>query len=138
MGMYDQLYYRGEEYQTKDTPAQLLDNYKIEQDQESGHWYLWHEEYEAEWVETEGLFGGGLKKSNERWVLCDSFDGLVRFYREDKEKGGYKEDAWIEYQALFMNGHMIKLTQTRGQEPLEPLTAWYKQGIKDLQLKENK
>ena len=129
MGMFDQLYYRGEEYQTKDTPAQLLDNYKIENDQ------LWYEEYDAEWVETEGLFGGGLKKSNERWVLCDSFDGLVRFYREDKEKGGYKADAWIEYQALFMNGHMIKLQQTRGQELL---TAWYKQGIEDLQLKENK
>ena len=129
MGMFDQLYYRGEEYQTKDTPAQLLDNYRIEDNQ------LWYEEYDAEWVDGEGLFGGGLKKFNERWVLCDGFDGLVRFYREDKEKGGYKADAWIEYKALFMNGHMIKLTQTRGQEPL---TAWYKQGVEDVQLKENK
>ena len=129
MGMFDQLYYRGEEYQTKDTPAQLLDNYKIENDQ------LWYEEHEAEWVETEGLFGGGLKKFNERWVLCDGFDGLIRFYREDQDRGGHKSDAWIEYRALFMNGHMIKLTQTRGQEPL---TAWYSQGIEDLKLKENK
>jgi hypothetical protein len=136
MGMFDQLYYRGEEYQTKDTPAQLLDNYKIEVDQDSGLPYLWHEEYDSEWVDDgRHLFGGGLLRSNERWVLCDSFDGLIRFYREDKEKGGYKADAWIEYQALFMNGHMIKLTQTRGQEPL---TAWYSQGIEDLQLKENK
>jgi len=86
-------------------------------------------------VEDEGLFGGGLLKSNERWVLCDNFDGLIRFYREDLDRGGYKQDAWIEYEALFMNGHMIKLTQTAG---VEPLTAWYRQGIEDLKLKENK
>jgi len=129
MGMFDQLYYQGKEYQTKDTPAQLLDNYRIEDNQ------LWYEEYDAEWVDGEGLFGGSLKKFNERWIPCNGFDGLVRFYREDKEKGGYKADAWIEYKALFMNGHMIKLTQTRGQEPL---TAWYRQGIEDLKLKENK
>jgi hypothetical protein len=30
---------------------------------------------------------------------------------------------------------MIKLQQTAGQEPL---TAWYKQGVEDVQLKENK
>jgi hypothetical protein len=129
MGMFDQLYYQGQEYQTKDTPAQLLDNYKIEDNQ------LWYEEYDAEWVETEGFFGGGVRKFNERWIPCNGFDGLVRFYREDQDRGGYKEDAWIEYRALFMNGHMIKLTQTRGQEPL---TAWYSQGIEDLKLKENK
>jgi len=129
MGMFDYLYYRGDEYQTKDTDAQLLDDYKIENDQ------LWYKEYDSEWVETEGFFGGGIRKSNERWVRCDGFDGVVRFYREDQDRGGYKEDAWIEYQALFMNGHMIKLTQTRGQEPL---TAWYSQGIEDLKLKDDK
>jgi hypothetical protein len=129
MGMFDLILYQGEQYQTKDTDAQLLDNYRIEDDQ------LWHEEYDSEWVDGEGIFGGGLLKSNERWVLCDSFDGLIRFYREDQDRGGYKADAWIEYEALFMNGHMIKLTQTRG---VEPLTAWYKQGVEDLTLKENK
>jgi len=48
MGMFDNIEYRGRPYQTKDTPAQMLDNYKIEQDQDSGHWYLWHEEYDAD------------------------------------------------------------------------------------------
>jgi hypothetical protein len=51
------------------------------------------------------------------------------------DRGGYKADAWVEYEALFMNGHMIKLTQTAG---VEPLTAWYSRGIEDLKLKENK
>jgi hypothetical protein len=68
------------QYQTKDTPLQTLDNYKIEQDQDSGHWRLWHEEYDAEWIEEEGLFGGTLVQSNWRWVRCDDFDGEIRFY----------------------------------------------------------
>jgi hypothetical protein len=128
MGMFDQLYYRGNQYQTKDTPAQALDNYRIEDDQ------LWFEDYESEWVDGEGIFGGGIRKFNERWEPCNGFDGLIRFYREDLDRGGYKADAWIEYEALFMNGHMIKLTQTRG---VEPLTAWYKQGVEDLHKERN-
>jgi len=88
MGMFDNLQYRGREYQTKDTPAQMLDNYKIEQDQTSGHWYLWREEYDAEWVEDEGLFGGSIKQSNHRWVLFEEFDGEIRFYyyRTDEDQ----------------------------------------------------
>jgi hypothetical protein len=125
MGMFDNIKYCNEEYQTKDTPTQLLDNYKIENDQ------LWYEEYDAEWEDGAGLFGGGIRKFNERWVLCDDFDGLIRFYREDQSRGGYKNDAWVEYRALFMNGNMIKLTQTRG---VDPVTAWYKSGVEALAL----
>ena len=121
MGMFDNLEYKGEQYQTKDTPAQLLDNYKIEQNQDDGHWYLWHEEYDAEWVEEEGLFGGSIKQSNHRWVCCDDFDGKIRFYyyrsNEDQE----------EYEALFMDGQMLKIRLTRG----EPLAEWLVKGIKD-------
>jgi hypothetical protein len=130
MGMFDYVFYKEHQYQSKDTPAQLLDNYKIDLDPDSGHWYLWYEEYDAEWVDGEGIFGGGLKKFNERWVRCDGFDGLVRFYREDDERGGYKADAWVEYKALFMNGHMIKLTQTAG----EPLTRWLLTGLKEKEI----
>ena len=78
MGMFDHIHYKGKEYQTKDTPLQTLDNYKIEQDQTSGHWYLWHEEYDAEWVAEEGLFGGCIKQSNHRWLHCADFDGEIR------------------------------------------------------------
>jgi hypothetical protein len=121
MGMFDHIHYKGKEYQTKDTPLQTLDNYKIEQDQDSGHWYLWHEEYDAEWVEGEGLFGGCIKQSNHRWIRCDKFDGSIRFYwystEEDQE----------EYQALFMDGQMLKIRCTQG----EPLTEWLVAGIKD-------
>jgi len=122
MGMFDNLEYRGRQYQTKDTPLQTLDNYKIEQDQDSGHWYLWHEEYDAEWVDDEdAFFGGTIVQSNERWVCCHDFDGEIRFYY-------YKsEEDQEEYKALFMDGRMLKIKQTQG----EPLTEWLVQGIED-------
>ena len=121
MGMFDNIEYKGRQYQTKDTPLQTLDNYKIEQSQDSGHWYLWHEEYDSEWVDDEGLFGGTIVQSNERWVCCHDFDGLICFYyyrsEEDHE----------EYQALFMDGRMLKIKMTHG----EPLTEWLVKGIEE-------
>lgn len=121
MGMFDNIEYKGRQYQTKDTPLQTLDNYKIEQDQESGHWYLWHEEYDSAWVDDEGLFGGTLVQSNERWVCCHDFDGLICFYwyrsEQDQE----------EYEALFMDGRMLKIKMTHG----EPLTEWLVKGVEE-------
>ena len=121
MGMFDNIHYKGRQYQTKDTPLQTLDNYKIEQDQDSGHWYLWHEEYDSEWVEDEGLFGGTLVQSNERWVCCHDFDGLICFYYYRSE-----EDQEV-YEALFMDGRMLKIKMTHG----EPLTEWLVKGIEE-------
>jgi hypothetical protein len=121
MGMFDYVHYQGREYQSKDTPEQGLDNYRIEQDAESGEWYLWYEDYDASWEENDGLFGGSIKRSNLRWVRCDDFDGLIRFYHyrteEDQE----------EYKALFMDGRMLKIKLVRG----EPLTEWLIQGIEE-------
>ncbi len=116
MGMFDNIQYQDQEYQTKDTPRQLLDNYKID---ELGQ--LWVEEYDSEWVEDSGfMFGSGEKQSNHRWVLCPEFDGNLRFYR------GEGTD-WVEYRALFMDGVMIKIREVFD----EPLTQWYKEGVKD-------
>jgi hypothetical protein len=125
MGMFDNIEYRGREYQTKDTPLQTLDNYKIEQDQDSGHWHLWHEEYDAEWVDGDGFLGGEIRQSNHRWIQCADFDGEIRFYyyrsNEDQE----------EYRALFMDGRMLKIRCTQG----EPLTEWLTAGIEQRGLK---
>lgn len=117
MGMFDNLYYRGQKYQTRDTPAQFLDDYKIEQSLDDGHWWLWHEEYDAEWQEDGGLFGGHFKKLNQRWVCCDDFDGLIRFYRPalENEQQSWKQNAWIEYKALFMDGRMIKFQEVHNE-----------------------
>jgi hypothetical protein len=112
MGMFDFIIYEDEQYQTKDTPNQTIANYKIEVDSESGDSYLWCEECDSEWFEdTDHWLGGHLNTWNHHWVRCNDFDGLIRFYREDEDNGGYKNDAWIEYKALFMNGKIIKLTR---------------------------
>lgn len=107
MGMFDYITYKGVEYQTKDTPSQMIDNYKIEQDQTSGHWMLWYEQYDAKWIDDDssmGFFGGYMDRENIRWVCCEDFDGVIDFYTSDKK------DGWIEYRALFMDGRMIKFT----------------------------
>ena len=126
--MFDTIQYRGEEYQTKDTPAQLLDNYKIEQNPEDGHWYLWHEEYDTDWVDDADRLGGGYsKQSNHRWVACEDFDGVLRFYRSDKDN----RELWIEFKTLFMDGRMIKIREVFD----EPLTDWYRAGVEKKGLK---
>jgi hypothetical protein len=110
MGMFDYIHYGGFKYQTKDTPSQFIDDYKIEVDQESGLVYLWLKEYDSEWVDIEdNVVGGYFKRNNERWVKCEDFDGSIRFYREDEKNGGYKNDAWIEFKALFSDGQLIKM-----------------------------
>jgi hypothetical protein len=125
MGMFDHIRYCDREYQTKDTPCQTLDNYKIEQDSESGEWYLWHEDYDAQWVEGQGLFGGMIKQSNQRWVRCNDFDGLIRFYYYQSEQDQE------EYQALFMDGRMLKIKVIHS----EPLTEWLVKGAEDKGIK---
>ena len=109
--MFDHLYYEGREYQTKDTPNQALDNYKIEHDQCSGHIFLWREDYDAEWVDDEGFLGGSMKTSNHRWVHCWDFDGNIRFYRT--ENNG---ETWIEYSALFMDGRLLRIKRIEDNE----------------------
>lgn len=103
MGMFDYLYYKGKEYQTKDTPAQMCDKYKIETNHDDGHTYLWHEAYNAKWVEDkDSLFGSRIETWNHRWECCQDFDGVINFYERIDEE-------WVEYHSLFMNGQMIKL-----------------------------
>lgn len=101
MGMFDYIRYNGNVYQTKDTPAQLLDNYEI---RTVGS--LWYEDYDLEVIEDDSYF---LKvyweKRNTRWVFCSNFSGKVRFYRNlDKD---YK--VWEEYVATFRDGYLREI-----------------------------
>jgi hypothetical protein len=103
MGMFDTITFKGKEYQSKDTPQQAMDDYEIRENE------LWWKKCEYEWEESGGLFGGYLKEISHEWIFCHKFDGLIRFYREDKENGGYEANAWEEWNALFMDGKIIKL-----------------------------
>lgn len=101
--MFDTIRYNDHEYQTKDTPAQCLEYYEIRSDE------LWYKKTKREWTEDEGsLFGGYLKEVSHEWVFCNDFDGGIYFYRENTDQGGWKNDKWVEYKALFMDGRMIK------------------------------
>lgn len=123
MGMFDWLEFDGHKYQSKDTPRQLCDEYRID---ELGR--LWEEQYDAEWIaDPDRLFGGYIEQHNRRWRLCEDLSGFVRFYREDKERGGYKKDAWVEFEAEFKNGQMISLKSVEDNKFVD----WYKQGIED-------
>jgi len=96
MGMFDTIYYKGKEYQTKDTPMQCLDVYEIRGDE------LWFKLVEREWVSDENaLLGGYLKAISENWEPLTDFDGSIEFYGEDKR-----------FIALFWEGKMIKIKQT--------------------------
>ena len=104
MGMFDYVNFEGKQYQTKDTPEQTMDTFEIRGDE------LWWRKVEYEWFEDEdSMFGGYLKEMSHEWLFCEKFDGVIDFYRQDKENGGWEKDAWIEYHSLFNNGKMIKL-----------------------------
>ena len=122
MGMFDHIEFQGNQYQTKDTPLQLCEYYRID---DLGR--LWEQQYDAEWISGEGFLGGHIHQTNQRWVECQDFTGPVRFYREDQERGGHKADAWVEYEAEFKCGLMIGLKMLEGDRFL----TWYEQGIEE-------
>ena len=107
MGMFDYIRYKGEEYQTKDTPGQVMDNYEIKADGT-----LWYENYDGDWIEDDDeFFGGYFERKNVRWEPLMDFDGLIRFNRPGKNR-----DTWIEYKALFMDGKIIKFTEVTNEK----------------------
>jgi hypothetical protein len=111
MGMFDYINYDGHQYQTKDTPAQMLDTYEIRGNE------LWYKKVELEFTKEDShVFGGYLKEISHEWVFCEDFDGVINFYREDKENGGYKKNKWIDYKVLFMNGKIIKFERVGLEE----------------------
>ena len=67
------------------------------------------------------------KTGNKSPILFQSKIGIMKLHQFG---------PWTIHHFLpTLNGQMLKLTQTAG---VEPLTAWYKQGVEDLIVKENK
>ena len=87
MGMFDWIEWEGQQYQTKDTPNQMCDNYRV-----SGCGELFVEEYDAEWVRDESntLSGMRLDTSNHRWRECVEAGGSkVMDLFQETHKGKY-------------------------------------------------
>ena len=61
MGMFDHIEFQGQQYQTKDTPLQLCEYYRID---DLGR--LWEQQYDAEWISGEGFLGGHIHQTNQR------------------------------------------------------------------------
>lgn len=93
------------QFQTKDTPAQLLDNYEIRTDGT-----LWHEDYDIEDRSDPNATGllalAGWWQVNHRWRQEKDFTGEIVFYDE-------VDDTWYEFSAYFVNGKLQHLEQLR-------------------------
>ena len=126
MGMFDYLKCKcplpgagdnNREYQTKDTPAQMLDHYEIREDGS-----LWHLDYDIEDKSDPNAEGfarlvGRLSRVNERWEPVP-FTGEIRFYRY------VSETDHTEFSAYFVNGMLNFLT------PIEKETIPVKMRVK--------
>lgn len=80
-------------YQTKDTPAQLLDNYEIRVDGS-----LWHQSVDYD----------------DKPILSDFepsvFTGEIRFYDfQQEDLGPSGPSGWIEWSAYFTKGKIVAL-----------------------------
>ena len=94
-------------FQTKDTPAQYLDLYKIDAGGK-----LWHEAYEVEDKSEPGAVGmmallGCRSPVNHRWEPC-VFTGCLEFYGETDDGRD------IEVGATFIGGDMRVILPLNG------------------------
>jgi hypothetical protein len=112
------------DYQTKDTPSQLIDLCEIREDGS-----LWFQAYDiedqseqAKWVaenpdkeipeELRGLAGlfGCMTRTNERWEFLYDFSGEIRFYSFWDNTTGF---GWVEWSGYFEAGKLVSLDLLR-------------------------
>lgn len=107
-------------FQTKDTPAQYMEEYEIREDGT-----LWHEEYEIEDRSNPNAdneldkFCGCMTRVNQQWEFCNKFTGDIRFY----ESTGDDHSGWVEFTSLFLHGKLIHLELTEHTQPKEKAIA---------------
>ena len=115
MGMFDALYSRyplpglgivDDEFQSRDTPRQLLDTYEIRTDGS-----LWRQEYDV--VDKSdpkslgpGRIAGMCARENLRWER-EYLSGIVCFYAD-------RSEGWVEFEAEFRDGVLHKVQQVAG------------------------
>lgn len=102
--------FKNEVFQTKDTPAQMLDLYEIRSDGT-----LWHENYDTEDRSDPNADGikrlyGCCTKVNKRWEFEDTFVGEIRFYTSTTD------GVWLEFSSYFVNGKLKCLIQIPTKE----------------------
>ena len=94
-------------YQTKDTPAQYMEQYVIREDGT-----LWGEEYDTEDQSdpnAEGLSRliGCATRVNKRPVQVADFTGELRFYTFEKDSFDDRDPgSWVEWSSYFVDGKL--------------------------------
>jgi hypothetical protein len=88
MGMFDNIYYKGEAYQSKDMECELTSYY----------------------IEDGKLFRHQWSHNGEKWVddgkKETQYHGYLNFYRRGPEK-------WEEYNAKFDEGNLITVEESQ-------------------------
>lgn len=82
------------DYQTKNTPEQCYERYKIDR-----YGRLWWQECKYEWVDKDKL-----KSVDKKWVRIKDFSGEVNLVGPLKGEDGYTGVDWC---FVFANGKMI-------------------------------
>lgn len=120
MGMFDDLTYRGHEYQTKSLDC-TLDQYEIRADGT-----LWHETYRTEDQSDPNATGlmrfvGVFARVPTGWERV-MHTGEVRFYRALDRGPNWK---WEEFVAFYADGELIRLLPVTdadaSQTPAQPV-----------------
>lgn len=93
------------DYQTKDTPNQLLDNYEIREDGT-----LWVENYDIEDRSDPNEKGflricGMMTRVNKTWEKVENFTGEICFYTTL----GKDHKGWVEWSSYFVNGKLKEI-----------------------------
>lgn len=118
------------EFQTKDTPRQYMDHYRID---DEGR--LWEEQYETEDRSDPNATGltrlsGMMTRVNRRWVHLDDFDGVIDFYSSNWRELSYgltlirrgtgESFVRVEYRVVFVDGKLAKgpVLTRREEEPV--------------------
>jgi secreted PhoX family phosphatase len=125
-------------FQTKDTPNQMLDEYRIDATGD-----LWVQNYDIEDrsdPKAEGVarIYGMMTRVNERWERLTDFTGTIEFYTSNitggcptpdggyvfvtKDGNGDPAVSW-DYTATFEHGHLTKLTGAKTIETERPVVT---------------
>ena len=109
MGMFDYVKYKGDTYQSKDTPSQTLENYELRDDGT-----LWLHCYTQKFIDdADALLGFREERSDHYWKFCEDVSEPIYFYRSDTANFG----KWIEYLAKFKEGKLIQLERVKDYNP---------------------
>lgn len=86
------------EWQTKCTPSQYMETYKINKDGK-----LWFLKVERRYKRDKSrVIGGYFERISEEWVECHDFTGSINFYGHDQS------GKWWEVIGLFEDGKLVK------------------------------